>query len=67
MTVKEPFKKLIFPHWPGKAKRTSPKRFKITNRVSRHNDLYGRMRSIAKEMTDAEIKALAHYYAGFGD
>lgn len=33
MTVKEPVKKLIFPHWPGKAKRTSPKRFKITNRV----------------------------------
>ncbi len=34
---------------------------------SRHNDLYGRMRSIAKEMTDAEIKALAHYYAGLGN
>lgn len=32
----------------------------------RHNDLYGRMRSIAKEMTDAEIKQLASYYAGVG-
>jgi cytochrome c553 len=33
---------------------------------ARHNDLYGRMRSIAKEMTDAEITDLARYYAGLG-
>jgi len=33
----------------------------------RHNDLYGRMRSIAKEMTDTEIKELARYYAGMGN
>jgi len=33
----------------------------------RHNDPYGRMRSIAKEMTDTEIKELAHFYAGLGD
>lgn len=32
----------------------------------RHNDLYGRMRSIAKEMTDEEIRETAHYYAGMG-
>ncbi len=33
---------------------------------ARHNDLYGRMRSIAGEMTDAEILAVARYYAGMG-
>jgi len=32
----------------------------------RHNDLYGRMRNIAKEMTDSEIADLARYYAGMG-
>lgn len=31
---------------------------------ARHNDLYGRMRSIAKEMTDAEISEIVRYYAG---
>lgn len=30
----------------------------------RHNDLYGRMRSIAKEMTEEEIAHAARYYAG---
>ena len=32
----------------------------------RHNDLYGRMRSIAKLMTDQEISEIAHYYANMG-
>ena len=31
---------------------------------ARHNDLYGRMRSIAKEMTEAEISEVAKYYSG---
>lgn len=31
---------------------------------TRHNDLYGRMRSIAAEMTDEEILEAAHYYGG---
>jgi cytochrome c553 len=28
----------------------------------RHNDIYSRMRLIAKQLTDAEIKALSEYY-----
>lgn len=31
---------------------------------TRHNDLYGRMRAIAGEMSDAEIEALGRYYGG---
>jgi cytochrome c553 len=32
----------------------------------RRNDVYGRMRSIASKLTEAEIKGLASYYrAGF--
>lgn len=31
---------------------------------SRHNDLYGRMRAIAGELSDAEIEALGRYYGG---
>lgn len=31
---------------------------------ARHNDLYGRMRSIAQQLSTEEIKALARYYAG---
>lgn len=30
----------------------------------RHNDLYGRMRTIAQQLTPEEIRALAGYYAG---
>jgi cytochrome c553 len=33
---------------------------------ARHNDLYGRMRSITQQLSDEEIRALAHYYAGLG-
>lgn len=31
---------------------------------TRKNDVYARMRLIAKDLTDAEIEAMAHYYAG---
>jgi cytochrome c553 len=31
---------------------------------ARHNDLYGRMRSISQQLSDAEIKDLARYYTG---
>ena len=31
---------------------------------NRHNDIYGRMRLIAEQLTDEEIKRLAAYYAG---
>lgn len=31
---------------------------------ARHNDLYGRMRAITEELSTAEIKQLARYYAG---
>lgn len=30
---------------------------------SRHNDIYGRMRLIAEQLTDEEIRQLANYYA----
>jgi cytochrome c553 len=33
---------------------------------ARHNDLYGRMRTITQELSDTEIKQLARYYAGQG-
>ena len=31
-------------------------------RGERHNDVYGRMRLIAQQLSDQEIKDLAHYY-----
>lgn len=31
---------------------------------TRKNDVYARMRLIAKDLSDAEIEAMAHYYAG---
>lgn len=31
---------------------------------SRHNDLYGRMRTISQHLSDSEIKDLARYYGG---
>jgi len=33
---------------------------------ARHNDLYGRMRTITEELSEAEIKQLARYYANQG-
>jgi cytochrome c553 len=33
---------------------------------ARHNDLYGRMRSITQQLSDEEIKALARHYSGLG-
>lgn len=33
---------------------------------ARHNDLYGRMRTITQELSEAEIKQLARYYASQG-
>jgi len=47
----------------GQTKTIFFKPFKITSLGSR-NGLYGRMRKIAKKMTDSEIIDLAHYYAG---
>lgn len=33
---------------------------------ARHNDLYGRMRSLSQQLSDREIEQLARYYAGLG-
>ena len=33
---------------------------------ARHNDLYARMRSLTQELSEAEIKDVARYYAGQG-
>lgn len=33
---------------------------------SRHNDLYGRMRSLVKDMTTEELSELARYYSSLG-
>jgi len=36
---------------------------KAYHRSERHNDIYGRMRLIAEQLTDEEIRQLAEYYA----
>jgi cytochrome c553 len=33
---------------------------------ARHNDLYGRMRTLTQQLSAEEIKALARYYSGLG-
>jgi cytochrome c553 len=33
---------------------------------ARHNDLYGRMRTITQQLSDEEIRQLARYYQGLG-
>jgi cytochrome c553 len=55
--------------WKGKAdsepKRQSKKHVKTV--ATRRNDPNGLMQHIAADLTDAEIKAVAAYFASFGD
>ncbi|MEE9355711.1 MAG: c-type cytochrome [Methylococcaceae bacterium] len=54
--------KMDIPALAGQQVEYLEKTLKAYKRGDRHNDIYSRMRLIAKQLTDEEIKDLAQYY-----
>lgn len=62
--VKGTGQKLDIPALAGQSEAYLLQTLKDYKSGERHNDLYGRMRSISKEMTQEEIAQVARYYSG---